>query len=427
MTHPVTRHAFVVGLFSAALGACGSDPADETSGGGGTPDTGGAVVGGTGPTIGGAPSSGGVGGGDGGGGSGGTPGTGGGSGIGGSIGTGARPASGGASITGGASSTGGASATGGTPATGGTSATGSAPGFGGTLATGGAPGSGAGGMSGSAGQGGMGEAPPCATTLALNIGDNQATLQHEGRSRRYIVYVPGSIALDGANPLVLDFHGSGDTAARQESWSGWREKADQEGFVVVYPEGVGNTWNVGSCCGQALAEDVDDVGFARALIEAVSAVVCIDPRRVYATGMSNGAGFVHRLACEAADVIAAIAAASADLVTDPCTPARPISELSVRGIDDTMVAYEGGNTGSTGWYSPGAVGTLELWKEIDGCTGAAQTSREHCETYSSCSDGVEVTLCSLPGTGHGLYENPVGFDVPAVAWEMFERQSRPLR
>jgi polyhydroxybutyrate depolymerase len=114
----------------------------------------------------------------------------------------------------------------------------------------------------------------------------------------------------------------------------------------------------------------------------------------------------HRLACEAADIFAAIAAASADLVTDPCKPSRSISELSVRGLSDTLVAYAGGNTGSTGWYSPGAKGTLALWKDIDGCTGEVDTSKQYCETYKSCQGGVEITLCSCPTPAHPLRQPP---------------------
>lgn len=265
----------------------------------------------------------------------------------------------------------------------------------------------------------------CPSTSALTVGDNRSTLEHGGLNRSYVVYVPSSVKAGKAVPLVLDFHGNGSNSAQEESGSGWRQKADAEGFIVIYPDGVGGSWNVGNCCGQALSGNVDDVGFAKAMIAAVSEAACIDSKRVYATGISNGAGLSHRLACEAADVIAAIAAASADLVTDPCKPVRPISELSVRGLSDTLVAYAGGNTGSTGWYSPGAKGTLELWKGIDKCTGSVQTNREFCETYSSCSAGVEVTLCSLPNTGHILYNNVVGYSVADEAWEMFKRQPKP--
>jgi len=206
---------------------------------------------------------------------------------------------------------------------------------------------------------------PCPASSMYMPGNNRGMLAQGTTMRRYNVYVPSTLPPGVRAPLVLDFHGNGSSGMQAQSGSGWQQKADREGFIVAFPDGVGNGWNVGNCCGRALSEKIDDVGFARAIVAAVSGATCIDPKRVYATGISNGAGLSHRLACEAADVFAAIAAASADLVTDPCTPARPISELSVRGESDTLVAYAGGNTGSTGWYSPGAKGTLELWKAIE--------------------------------------------------------------
>lgn len=274
-------------------------------------------------------------------------------------------------------------------------------------------------------QGDAAVASACPQTTTLRTGDNRLTLEHGGRTRSYIVYVPSGLMAGRASPLVLDFHGNGGSGMQEEGSSGWREKANAELFLVAYPDGVGNAWNVGNCCGEALAGKVDDVGFARAIIREVRSKACVDEKRVYATGLSNGAGLAHRIACEAADVVAAIAAASADLVTEPCKPARPISELSVRGTRDTLVAYEGGNTGSTGWYSPGAKGTLELWKGINECSGGPETKHQYCETYASCRGGVEVSLCSLPGAGHILYRNSLGFSVPDVAWQMFTRQRLP--
>lgn len=69
--------------------------------------------------------------------------------------------------------------------------------------------------------------------------------------------------------------------------------------------------------------------------------------------------------------------------------------------------------------------TLDLWKKIDQCTGSVETSRQYCETYSPCSAGVEIILCSLPNTGHDVYNNAVAFSVPDIAWEMFQRQLMP--
>jgi len=263
--------------------------------------------------------------------------------------------------------------------------------------------------------------PPCPEGLTLPSRDYEGSLQHEGRNRTYIVHVPGSYTGQMAVPLVLDFHGHGSNAGQEAGGSGWWAKADQEGFIIVYPEGVDGSWNVGNCCGTAVTQNIDDVGFVRALVSKLSTETCIDPKKVYATGISNGAGFSHRLACEAADIFAATSAASADLVTDPCIPSRPISQLSVRGTGDFLVAYAGGWVGS-GWYSPGAIGSFELWKEIDHCTGTSRTDHQYCETYSECADGVEVTLCTLPGAGHILYTNNLGFDFAAVSWEMFQRQ-----
>jgi poly(3-hydroxybutyrate) depolymerase len=417
------RNTILGALLTLGLGACGSKstPAAGTGGAGGT----GGAVGQGGTTA-----------------SGGTQGAGA-TGSGGIFGTGGSPQSGGSL---GAPGTGGATGVGGrsTSGSGGTNL-GTATGRGG---------SGTGGDTGTGGSTGQPDASPprdaksgdvakedaaadalaprpdasavaCPSTNTLKAGDSTFTLQHGGLARSYRVYVPSSVKAGSAVPLIFDFHGHGGNASQEESSSGWKKKADQVGFVMVYPEGYDSSWNVGSCCGKAMSENVDDVGFTKAILEAVSKAACIDRKRVYATGMSNGAGFVHRVGCEAADAIAAIAAASADLVTDPCTPARPISELSVRGLSDTMVAYEGGKTGSTGWYSPGAKGTLELWKKIDQCTGAVQTSRQYCETYSTCAAGVEVTLCSLPNTGHDTYNNAVAMSVPDVAWEMFQRQPMP--
>ena len=249
-------------------------------------------------------------------------------------------------------------------------------------------------------------------------GGGTSTLPAIG-GRNYAVHVPKDYDCQVPTPLLYGLHGLGmsgysfnvgGTSTPKRS-GGLVAKADEEGFILVMPTGLGPS--------------AADVQVIKDIFKNLETHLNIDHKRVYATGISNGAGLAHRLACEAADVFAAIAAASADLVTDPCTPARPISELSVRGESDTLVAYAGGNTGSTGWYSPGAKGTLELWKKIDGCTGPVQKSLQYCETYTGCMAGVEVTLCSLPGVGHILYDNPLDFDVPNIAWEMFKRQPMP--
>jgi polyhydroxybutyrate depolymerase len=208
--------------------------------------------------------------------------------------------------------------------------------------------------------------------------------------------------------------------------SGFRELSDQHGFVAVYPDGVGGSWHVNGCCGQAAQEELDEIGFVRAVLADVTAQVCIDPKRIYASGISQGGGMAHHVGCLAADVFAAIAPVSSDLRTEPCEPSRAISELSFRGMADNLSPYGGGPVGPVGmqYQAIGAKETLERWRTIDECTGTPEPMLELCETYAQCADGVEVSLCSIPGGGHVLYSNPSSFDVAGAAWAMFERQSQ---
>src|SRR5262249_18054421 len=148
--------------------------------------------------------------------------------------------------------------------------------------------------------------------------------------------------------------------------------SDKEGFIVVWPDGVGNSWNVGRCCSTAQSENVDDVAFTKAIVASLAEDACIDPKRVYATGCSNGGGMAFKVACDAADVIAAVAPVDFDCVTGEsaspscasCMPARPISEIQFRGTNDTAVPYDGGS-GPRGTVFPGAEENFSEWKDIN--------------------------------------------------------------
>ena len=114
-------------------------------------------------------------------------------------------------------------------------------------------------------------------------------------------------------PVIINFHGGGDHGANERKYSLMDRLADRETFIAVYPNGTGRlsarllTWNAGTCCGYAALNRVDDVGFTRALIGKLAESVSMDRRRIYATGLSNGAMMSYRLAAEAGDLIAAVA------------------------------------------------------------------------------------------------------------------------
>jgi polyhydroxybutyrate depolymerase len=260
---------------------------------------------------------------------------------------------------------------------------------------------------------------------APSAGNRKSSLQHGGKSRSYTVHVPSGLSAGKPLAVVFDLHGAGGSGTGQQGQSGWGTLADREKFLMVYPDGIEGYWNVDdTCCGTAGKQKIDDVGFLKAIIPALSKDLCIDAQRIYATGFSNGGGLAHRMGCDAADVIAAIAPMATDLRTQPCKPARPISMMEFRGTKDSLEPYEGGMVGPAGgqYLAVGAKASLKLWADIDQCTGTPTTIDKYCESYTTCQDGVEADLCSLTGVDHSPYGNSLNFNVAETAWKMFQRQ-----
>ncbi len=262
-----------------------------------------------------------------------------------------------------------------------------------------------------------------ATTLA--VGDNDLSVLVGGATRNAVVRIPESFDGTTPVPLLLDFHTLLGTPAGEAINSGYRELAEREGFIVVYPEGIEGAWNIGPCC--TSSRDVDDVGFARALVGRVQSEACIDSKRVYAAGVAMGGGMAYQLGCNAADVFAGIAPSSFDLLAEedqPCLPSAPVTVISFRGTADSLVPYEGGavpapNLPDVTMNFLGAVGTFEKWAELDRCSGSpSEPDAEGCSTYSDCAGGVEVTLCTAEGgaTAWGSAER---------GWQALSRISKP--
>jgi polyhydroxybutyrate depolymerase len=296
--------------------------------------------------------------------------------------------------------------TGGIPATGGATSTGSSTG--GTTST--VPDAGTPSGSGGAAAGGMGTAPTGGSGGSVSVScPAGATKPSEGKknvmvgttSRSYYLHIPTAYNGTKPAPLVVDFHGLGGDGTSEEASNPYRPVIDPEGVVSAYPDGANGTngtgWNLGPCC-----TSTDDVAFAKALVQDVEKMACIDPKRVYAVGYSLGGGMVHVLACKAADVFAAASPAAADLVkdnVDSCIPAHPITVFTFRGTADTAVPYAGGSIGAL--TNIGALATFQKWAAIDQCTGSPSAADGNgCSTYLSCAGGVQVTLCTKQGGGH---------------------------
>jgi len=246
-------------------------------------------------------------------------------------------------------------------------------------------------------------------------------LVHDGVTRTFRVYVPASGDPVRPMPVVLNLHGGFGSGAQQESSSRILDVAVAEGFIAVSPDGVPDptfgirTWNGGGCCGYAAATQIDDVGFVRALLDRLEANACIDRRRVYAQGMSNGAILGHRLACELADRIRAVGPVAGTNMAPACAPTRPVPVRHVHGSADAFVPYEGGaGCGPGGVAYPSVPATMEGWRLRSGCATDTRTTLVQgdgaCTAFRKCAAGVDVERCVVADGGH----NWPGGEPPAL-------------
>lgn len=283
-------------------------------------------------------------------------------------------------------------------------------------------------------------------------------LEHGGWLRRYLVHVPRDY--DGVTdmPVVIGLHGGLGRAELQRSMSRMNFVSDESGFIAVYPDGTGwtveiegqevplLTWNAGGCCGYAQQHGVDDVGFIAAMLDDLNARYAVHPRRVYATGMSNGAMMAYRLAVELPDRIAAIAPVAGAMTLDaPPAPPRAVPVMHFHGLADQFAPFEGGygELASIPFEHPPVMETIGWWVEVNGCAPEAVVSEGQdyirLEYEPQTEDGAPVVLYELPEGGHtwpggvditadlGTGELIESVDASRLMWAFFQQFELPER
>ena len=253
-------------------------------------------------------------------------------------------------------------------------------------------------------------------------GDVTMTLTSGGLLRVAYVHVPPAYDPSRGSMLVMNFHGFSNDALEQRVISRMDKSSDTHGYIAVYPEGIGTSWNAGDCCGDAWTGGVDDVAFVKAMIAQLESDYCVDPRRVYSAGYSNGGFLSYRLACEMADTIAAISPVAGEMGIDPatCHPSRPVPVLDFHGTSDPIVPYTGGTpliavslSGSLNFRSTDE--TVGIWREKNGCLGPGKViyamGDATCTLYDTCSLQGDVVHCKIDGGGHTW---PGGVPIPVV-------------
>lgn len=256
--------------------------------------------------------------------------------------------------------------------------------------------------------------PTAVPTPVLHVAfDDELVVDTNDGRRAGLVHVP-ALEVGASVPIVIALHGSGSTAEALRSVTGFDGLADAEGFIVAYPEGIGQSWNSGQCCWPAADSLIDDVDFLRQFISQALASYPVDPERVYITGHSNGAIMAQRVGCElSADIAAIVSVAGALDSSLRCNPELPVPMLEIHGSDDPNVSY------GAGYHS------TEVWRALDGCTGEQPRAADGnvvVQSWDACTDGAEVALITLLGGGH---EWPTGaFDGAAAVWSFVQSKAR---
>lgn len=276
-------------------------------------------------------------------------------------------------------------------------------------------------------------------SLAMPAMAQVKSLVYKEEKRRYLVYAPAAYATQPqkAFPVVFNFHGSGMTMAEQMLYTQMNRAADRHQFIVVYPLGVKQDWNVGF--GMSYLEGTDDIGYTEALLAKLKQDYRVDAQRVYATGLSRGGFFSLRIAAELPQLFAAVASVGGPMlepVVQHHTKPGNVGMLLIHGTADQVVAY-GGKAG--GYLS--AEDTYSYWLKRNGIATGNASPRV---IDADPGDGTSVTwqergnvaLATVKNGGHtwpgadpfnvGL---PIGnttrdIDANEVIWQFFEKHRR---
>jgi polyhydroxybutyrate depolymerase len=256
----------------------------------------------------------------------------------------------------------------------------------------------------------------------LPVGNLALTLGPPDDQRQVILHIPPTYSPDSQSPLLIVLHGRGQEASAIQDLTGLDTLADQYGFVVAYPNGSGEpgstqlSWNAGHCCGYALENNIDDVGYVETLIDFFVERYAIDPDRIYLAGLSNGGMLAYRAAAELSAKVAGIAPVAASLggqlveggetiIPDP--PAVPVAVIAFHGLQDTRVLYAGGigtpEKAPAFIYPRGDIPVAEsiaFWVEANSCDSvpseeSLDQGKGTVDRYENCQGDADVVLVTL--------------------------------
>jgi polyhydroxybutyrate depolymerase len=257
------------------------------------------------------------------------------------------------------------------------------------------------------------------------------TITVDGILRDYILYTPPGLRSKPV-PLLLALHGGQQYGDAMEQITGFDSLAEADGFIVAYPNGHGQTWNAGSCCGRPNVTTDNEVDFISALIDRLSAGGRVDRSRVYVTGFSAGAAMAYTIGCRLSNEVAAIAPVAGTMDLDACHPHDPVSVMEIHGTSDIELLYDGGESAGSTKLTPSTPSVVQQWASLDGCTAPQPTEHEtgvDVMRWTGCGAGTSVVLDTVELGTHDWYGPQLdgadaSIDATKAVWQFVSAQHR---
>ena len=267
-----------------------------------------------------------------------------------------------------------------------------------------------------------------------DVGLNQSIL-HNGISRDYILYIPENLPTNA--PLVVVSHGYTSSAKTMMSYSGMNKVADEEKFLVVYPQGTkdqrgNNFFNVGYEF--HASSEVDDLGFIKALVTKLTDDYQVNPNHIFATGMSNGGDLSYFLACYASDMFQAVAPIAGTMMQttiETCKPQKGMPIFAVHGKADEVTYFDGDMANRDKWGPyPGIPAVIEHWVDVNAVEISKQVDLDNITNFTASNEALSFDRYLSETSDHEvwLYIHSGGhdwslkeLDTSSEIWSFFTR------
>lgn len=243
-----------------------------------------------------------------------------------------------------------------------------------------------------------------------------------GYIREYRYHLPGGQTPTKAAPIIVMLHGYLLDDAWAERTTGFDALADQAGAIVVYPQGLADSWNAGGCCAQAQRIGSRDADFVHAIVADMAGRFAVDPHRVIIGGFSNGGMLAYQIACADANQLAGVLIVNGSRQVAHCAPASPVAMVVLHSQGDRTVPFNGQHhSRRLGVGTPSVAVSLQPFVDVDACTQVhvAVATPWQSRLYRRCAGHSEITLLVNEVLSHQYpadHTLPRGRSVAELTW-----------